>query len=195
MGGTVALPRVLKALAGQASGIRIEPVAVGPAAVGGQVERGELDLAWGDFGDLGASLYQQTLYRRPLIGIWRKGRGTVIDHEQFMSALHVVASVTSRANELLGALFKKRGHELRTGLVCPYVLAIPAIVAHSDYVAVVPKELARLFARVAEIETFSLPLKIPDLVIKQHWHARYHDDPAHRWFRSFVFDTLSEDEA
>ena len=66
-----------------------------------------------------------------------------------------------------------------------------SIVANSDYVATVPDELARLFLRLAEIETFPLPLEMPDAIIKQHWHARNNDDAAHRWFRSFVSDCFA----
>ncbi len=191
MGGTVALPPVLKALRTQAPQIRVEPMAVQPEEVGSLLDSGKLDLAWGYFGHLKGALYQQTLYRRPLIGIWRKGRGAQVDFETFVSASHVLASATTRTNELLRQLVRARGRELKTGLACPYILAVPAIVAGSDYIATIPEELARLFERLAEIDLFELPLEVPDIVVKQHWHARDNDDAGHRWFRSLVFGILS----
>ncbi|ROT46478.1 LysR family transcriptional regulator [Pusillimonas sp. NJUB218] len=193
MGGTVALPRVLKRLALVAPNVRVEPVAVQPPDVARMLESGVLDLAWGYFGDLTSTLYQQTLYRRPLAGIWRRGRGEVADFDTFVSAAHVLASTTTLTNGLLKRLVKARGRELRVGLVCPYILAIPALVAHSDYIATVPAELAQIFGKLAEIDMFALPLDIPDIVVKQHWHARNNDDAGHRWLRSAVFQILSED--
>lgn len=191
MGGTVALPRVLKTLHKLAPRIRVEPMAVQPDEVSTLLGNGRLDLAWGYFGHLSGALYQQTLYRRPLIGIWRKGRGTQADFDTFVSASHVLASATALTNELLRQLLKARGHELKLGLACPYILAVPAIVAGSDYIATVPEELARVYARLAEIDLFRLPLDVPDIIVKQHWHARHNDDAGHRWFRSRVFDVLS----
>lgn len=191
MGGTVALPRVLKALQAVAPNVKVEPMAVQPDEVSALLENGRLDLAWGYFGHLSGALYQQTLYRRPLIGIWRKGRGTHADFDTFVSASHVLASATARTNELLKQLLKAHGHELKLGLVCPYILAVPAIVAGSDYIATVPEELARVYVRLAEIDLFALPLHVPDIIVKQHWHARHNDDAGHRWFRSLVFDILA----
>jgi len=198
MGGTVALPRVLKILSQRAPGVRIAPVAVQSDEVSAALENGTLDVAWGYFGKLNASLYQQKLYRRQLTGIackgrWRKGRNKNVkmDFDTFVQAQHVLTSATQLTNALLHRQVKARGHTLQVGMICPYVLAVPAIVSGSDYLATVPQELAHLFMRLAEIDTFTLPLYVPDLVVKQYWHARHHKDPAHRWFRALVFEVLS----
>lgn len=196
MGGTVILPRVLQALRTEAPNVRVVPVALGPNEVNDMTEGAAVDLAWGYFGHLNPALYQQTLFRRPLIGIRRKasGRRATLGFDAFVRTPHVFATATMVTNELLLQKVKERGGTLQVAMECPYILAVPAIVAGSDYIATVPAELAELFLRLADIETFSLPLAVPDIVVKQHWHARYNDDIAHRWFRSFVAQCFNDEQ-
>jgi len=205
MGGTVALPRVMKALSACAPQVRINPVAVQSGQVSALLENGTLDAAWGYFGKLSSTLYQQALYRRQLIGIRRKsgrkkghktrrkGNGPEhgVDFDAFVQAQHVLTSATQQTNELLRQQLRAHGHRLNVVMTCPWVLAVPAIVAGSDYIATVPQELAQLFMRLEAIDTFALPLNVPDLVVKQYWHARNHEDAGHKWFRALVFEVLS----
>jgi len=192
MGGTVILPKVMQMLERQAPGISVQPKVASSSEIGSMLESGAVDVAWGYFGRLGPGLYQQTLFRRALIGIRRKGRRrAAMTLDTFVNTPHVLANATAVTNELLQQRLKERGHALRVALECPYILAVPAIVAGTGYIATVPDELADLFQRLAEIETFQLPLPVPDITVKQHWHARFNDDPGHRWFRARVFECVS----
>jgi DNA-binding transcriptional LysR family regulator len=188
MGGTVILPQVISVTSTEAPSIHIKPVAVRPAEVSELLESGLIDLAWGYFGHLSEKLYQQTLFRRSLTGIIRKGKRKTkrMDFETFVSTPHVIASATSQTNELLQQKIREQGQTLRIALEVPYLLAIPRIIAGSDYIATVPDELADLFLRLADIEVFKLPLPIPDIAVKQYWHARYNGDAGHQWFRKMV---------
>lgn len=189
MGGSVILPKVMKMLDKQAPGITVRPEVVGPSDIGRMLESGVIDIAWGYFGRLGPGLYQQTLFRRALTGIRRKSRRkTAMTLDTFVNAQHVLANATAVTNALLQQRLKDRGHTLKIALECPYILAVPAIVAGTDYIATVPDELADLFLRLAEIETFELPFAMPDISVKQHWHARFNDDEGHRWFRAKVYE-------
>lgn len=188
MGGTVILPKVIQMMSTESPLISIKPVAVRPTEVSSLLEDGVIDIAWGYFGHLSEKLYQQTLFRRSLIGIIKKGPGKAkeMDFERFVSTPHVLASATTQTNELLKQKVAEKKRNLHIALEVPYLLAIPGIVAGSNYIATVPDELAALFLRIAAIEVFVLPLSIPDIAVKQYWHARFNNDPAHQWFRSLV---------
>lgn len=196
MGGNVILPRVIAALAKEAPGVRIKPVALRPNEVSDLLERGAIDVAWGFFGNLSDNLYQQTLFRRALTGIARKGRLAqgAIDFDAFVQAQHVLASATAQTNELLQRSVRERGATLQVAIEVPYLLAIPAIVSSSDFLATVPDELASFFSRIAEIEVFPLPVSIPDIAVKQYWHARYNTDSGNQWFRTLVKHCLKHND-
>ncbi|WP_397474159.1 LysR family transcriptional regulator [Pusillimonas sp.] len=195
MGGSVILPKVLQMLDREAPGITVRPKVATSSEIGQMLENGSVDVAWGYFGHLGPSLYQQSLFRRALIGIRRKSRRhEPMTLQTFVDTPHVIASATAVTNELLQQRLKERGHTLKIALECPYVLAVPAIVAGTSCIATVPDELAEVFQRLADIETFELPLPMPDFTVKQHWHARFNDDAGHRWFRAKVFEYVSDAE-
>lgn len=188
MGGTVILPKVVHALGEASATVRIRPVAVRPTEVNTLLEKGVIDLAWGYFGDLSEKLFQQTLFRRSFVGIIRRGdpAASTMDFNTFVQRAHVFASVTTFSNELLQRTVKARGRKLQVALEVPYLMAIPGIVAGTSYLATVPDEVAEIFLRIADIQTFVLPLPIPAISVQQYWHARYNDDAAHKWFRATV---------
>ena len=197
MGGTVILPRIMGALTEEAPAVAIKPVAVRPSEVSELLEAGTIDVAWGFFGNLSDKLYQQTLFRRSLTGIARKGtqKQHAIDFDRFVNARHVLASATSQMNELIAQGVRERGGALKVALEVPYLLAIPGIVAGSAYLATVPNELADLFLRIADIEVFELPLLVPDIAVKQYWHARYNTDAGNQWFRTLVKNAFAAEAA
>jgi DNA-binding transcriptional LysR family regulator len=112
--------------------------------------------------------------------------------ERFVASRHVVSATLAITNQLLEKELRRQGMKLRIGVDVPYLLAVPGLVANSDYIAVVPEELAALFSRLAAVDVFTLPIPLEDLTVQQFWHARYHNDAGHRWFRALVASTLRQ---
>jgi len=71
-------------------------------------------------------------------------------------------------------------------------MAVPIIVRETDCVVTVPRRLAQAFAGFAGIATIAPPIRIPSFEIKQHWHERYHHDPANKWMRGLVAELFLE---
>jgi DNA-binding transcriptional LysR family regulator len=65
------------------------------------------------------------------------------------------------------------------------------IARHTDLIALVPQSclgnsLASDHAATAGLESFALPVMMPDFTIAAMWHPRMEADPAHRWLRETV---------
>ncbi|SDH34011.1 DNA-binding transcriptional regulator, LysR family [Paraburkholderia steynii] len=195
MGVIVLLPRLLAALHAQAPNATLRPIQVPSVELASALQDGEVDLAIGYLGRLGENLHQQSLFRRSLVGIIA-GSGTrktvKMSLERFVASRHVVSATLAITNQLLEKELRRQGMKLRIGVDVPYLLAVPGIVANSDYIAVVPEELAALFSRLAAVDVFTLPIPLEDLTVQQFWHARYHNDAGHRWFRALVASTLRQ---
>ena len=69
------------------------------------------------------------------------------------------------------------------GLTVPSFLGIVSIIAGSDYIAIVPEQLGKHFASGGNVKVLAVPFEIPSYQIMQHWHERYSQYPATRWFR------------
>jgi DNA-binding transcriptional LysR family regulator len=196
MGVIVLLPRLLAALRERAPLASLKPIQVPSLELASALQDGAVDLAIGYLGKLGENLRQQPLFRRSLVGIVRGGKTRKkvrMTLEQFMERKHVVAGTLALTNQLLEKELRRHGARLKVGVDVPYLLAVPSLVATSDFVAAVPDELADLFARLANVDVFELPIELPDLTVQQFWHARYHNDAGHRWFRGLVNETLRQD--
>lgn len=205
MGMIVLLPKLLGALRQHAPHATLKPIQVPSLELASALQDGAIDLAIGYLGKMGDNLYQQTLFRRSLVGIVRSGKlkskarsksakeqPVKMSLEQFVDSEHVLAGTLSLTNQLLDEELRHQGERLKVGVSVPYLLTVPGLVATSDYIACVPSELADLFAQLADISVFELPVKLPDLTVKQFWHARFHNDAAHRWFRLLVANTLGD---
>ena len=68
------------------------------------------------------------------------------------------------------------------------VASIPFIVAASDQIAVIPRELYELFAPIAAVKVVTLPIEIPAIDIHQDWHPRLGKDPAVQFLGETMFE-------
>lgn len=66
------------------------------------------------------------------------------------------------------------------------------MLANTDLIATVPERVAQMLARIASVKLLAPPIALPRFAIKQHWHERYHQDPANRWLRSVIADLFLE---
>ncbi|MFM0101344.1 LysR family transcriptional regulator [Paraburkholderia nemoris] len=195
MGMIVILPRLLAAFRERAPLATLKPIQLPSMELAGALQDGKVDLAIGYLGKLGDNLHQQSLFRRSLVGIVKAGtkrKKVSMTLEQFVERKHVVAGTLALTNQLLERELRQQGARLKVGVEVPFLLAVPNLVAMSDFIAAVPDELATLFARLANVEVFPLPIKLPDLTVQQFWHARFHNDAGHRWLRGVVAETLGQ---
>lgn len=88
---------------------------------------------------------------------------------------------------------KSEGVKRRIGLTLPSFLAIPYVVAKTDYVATVPATIARHFSSFLPLTSIQLPLALPAFEISMYWHERVHADVAHKWLRQQVMAAAPPD--
>jgi len=195
MGGAVLLHRIVKAMARNAPNVRIQALQVVPGEIATELESGGIDLAIGYYPDIKGPLYQQALFRRDHVCIVRSDHPTIDDAlslEQFVATPHVLPTIISAANKFVDDELAKLGLRRQIALEVPYILAVPNIIAETDYIAMVPAELAELSKRVAPVRSLRMPIEPPLLVIQQYWHRRFHADPDGKWLRTIVSETLAE---
>jgi DNA-binding transcriptional LysR family regulator len=73
----------------------------------------------------------------------------------------------------------------------PTALALPAVVASTDLVAVVGGNLASIYAPPMDLVVHPLPYPVPPLRLWLIWHVSHDRDAAQRWFRQGVRKALS----
>jgi DNA-binding transcriptional LysR family regulator len=155
-----------------------------------RLQSGELDLALGFFGETPGSrpgLLTQRLVSGNLVCILREAHPrahTKFGLRSFVEIPHV--RVMYPENERLGSIdtiLRSRGLARRVAVTLPHYLSIPAIVAKSNLLGIVPEWLARREARKLRLRIFDSPIALPDIAIIMTWHERFQCDPAHSWLR------------
>lgn len=192
IGEAVFLPKLLGALAQRAPRIKVRLQRV--PEYGGQaaMAAGDVDLAVGFFPDLKAGFFQQRLYADDFVCLLCADHPLAsgpITIKQFAETRHAVIAAGGTGHEaaISRAVAK---HRLPVALTIPHFMAVPVIVSQTDYVVIVPRRLALAFAGFPGIAAVESPIKIPSFEIKQHWHERYHHDPANQWIRALVAELL-----
>lgn len=173
------------AVATAAPGIRLALLAFDARAGWDQLDRGEADLLIASARMTPAEAIGQRLYRDEFVFVQRKGhpRGTgPVDLDQFCALDHVLVSpdgggFAGATDEALAAIGRRR----RVVISLPSFLLVAPLITANDFVAVMPRRLARL--QQAELDLFPTPVPIPGYDIHAAWHPRHQRDPAHAWLR------------
>lgn len=196
IGEAVMLPRLLRHLQTFAPRIGINVETIPKHGIQEAMTSGDVDLAVGLFEGLGGGFFEQRLYRDDFVCIVRADHPTVgntFSQQQFIDLPHVLVSSGGTGHEAaIEKIVVKQRVKRSVALSVPHFLALPAIVAQTDATGTVPRKLALSFMNSINIKLLTSPIKFPTIEIKQHWHARYHHDPANKWLRGVFAELFSE---
>ena len=179
------LPQLLAHLRAVAPGVRLEAARIDEHSAQA-LQSGEADLAIGFVPWLESGFYQQVLYPQDWVCLVNAKHPLVhakrFDVRGYKAEAHIgIAGGTGV--QLLEAALQRHRVERRIQLELPGFLGLAAIVSTTDLIATVPRHIGETLARTGGLRVFDCPVAVPPFTVKQHWHARYHQDPANRWLR------------
>ena len=111
---------------------------------------------------------------------------------EFSNAPQIQTPTVPATRDWLDSQLRRQGLRANVQMTTRHVAAIPFIVAASDQVAVIPRELYELFAPIAAIKSVDLPIEIPAIEIHQYWHPRLASDRAVKFLRETVHAAARE---
>jgi DNA-binding transcriptional LysR family regulator len=184
---TVMLDAALR-LRRQAPGVRLALRTLDGKALGGQMERGEVDLALSTAETAPPELRSRKLFDEHYKAIVRRNHPRIrrrLTLDAFAIEEHVVVSprgggFATPADVALAA----HGVERRVVMSAASFLFVPEIVERSDLVALVPSRLVR--DRADRLAVFDPPVPLPGFAISALWHDRTHGHPGHAWLRARI---------
>lgn len=187
------MPLLMKQVRSEAPGVSLVLGAFNPATLREALE-GYADFAIAPSHNVPDTLYRMTLPPSEMVCIASANHPTIGDRlsvEDFINAPHATLSYGPShtpflSEQLTDDLLASEGRKRFKAIQVPTVLALPALVAESDLVAVVPDLLARRAARAYDIKIFPLPLahRSPQFMVL--WHRRAINDPGSKWLRSLL---------
>jgi DNA-binding transcriptional LysR family regulator len=197
----VVVSRLLRAMRRVASGAeltirRLEALFEIPRA---ELQDGTLQFALGFFPAPlapGGGMASQVLFEDPWVCIARTNHPRIhgnLSLETFLQIEHVRVSYGSPERPgLIGEAVASIGRSRKVGLTVPHLATIPAIVARTDLLGIVPSRLAKEFAPMLKLKIFPIPLRLPRAMLALVWHESRQHDPAHVWMRAMIARLATE---
>lgn len=159
------------------------------------LENGEVELAVGFMPQLDAGFYQQKLFPQRYVVLAAAGHpalGDSMSLDSYLSAGHVAVTPSGTGHSIIDRTLREQQLHRNVVLEVPNYLGVVDIVAQTDLLATVPQKLADLMSSTLATKRFPVPIDIPQYDVKQHWHARNHQDAGHRWLRALLADLFLE---
>jgi DNA-binding transcriptional LysR family regulator len=154
------------------------------------LQTGDADIAIGLVPQLEAGFYQQTLFTQDWVCLANRAHpriGSTLSLKQYKEEAHILIAAGTGA-VLQSEAHKRQRVNRRVLLELPGFLGLPAILATTDLIVTLPRQIGESLARLSGLTVLDCPVAIPTFTVKQHWHARYHNDPANRWLRNVCAD-------
>jgi DNA-binding transcriptional LysR family regulator len=181
------LPMMLAHVRATAPQVRLEATRI-DRHTAQALESGEADLAVGHAPWLESGIYQQTLFPQDWVCLVNRSHpriAQVLGLAEYRREAHI-AIAAGTAYQLLEGALTSQNIRRRVGLELPGFLGLVAMVSQTDLIVTLPRHIAETLSRLGELAVFDCPFAVPSFDVKQHWHARYHQDPGNRWFRGVM---------
>ena len=190
----VLLPPLLARISASAPGVHLRIKQLEQSDVAAPLESGAFDVAVGATFTEATGLRQQALFTEEFVCICREGHPEVkkqLDLETYLRLRHVLVSLRGGSQSSVDARLAAMGHKRQIALMIPHFLAGPLIVARSDLVLTIPARLVAQLGEALSLRVLAPPLATPGFTIRQVWHERYQDEPAHLWLRQQIFEAAA----
>jgi DNA-binding transcriptional LysR family regulator len=182
----------------------------------GQIDIGRIDIAVGTFAEVPSRFQSMLLWKQTDVLAMRRDHpvaGRTLTHEDLLSAPLVAISLGGQEEGASGGFILERGlarqsemfdrqaledafenfpTQPRLRVRVAHSLAIPALLRHSDMLALVPSALGHEFERSGELCTQPVPYPAPTSSVRAVWHTRNDQDPALQWLRAQILDIAKQ---
>jgi DNA-binding transcriptional LysR family regulator len=189
----VLLPKLINHLQTCAPGLVIEAEKISPDSRA-RLESGTVDLAVGFMPDLEAGFYQQALFAQNFVCLASSTHpriGARLTRKAFSSEGHILVMSSGTGHSIVDKVLANNKVARRVVLRVPSFLGVARIVAQTELLVIVPRQLGHALAAQESVKVLEPPLPLPTYKVKLHWHERFNLDAGNIWLRNTMADLFS----
>lgn len=191
----VLMPRIIAKLRQQAPGVKVSLTPYGNDLTETGVISGTTDMALGRIIDPPDNLIVQHLMDDGLACVVRADHPDIADslsREQYEQLRHVNVLPPGRMRVGLFQALERQGLRRDLAISVTHFLAMPEIIAVTDYCATLPRLICRQIAKDPRLKIVPSPVDLGSFPVEIAWHVRYRQDPAHQWLRQLLVEAAAE---
>lgn len=188
------LPILVKVLEASAPKVKIETRDKNPNTLADGLATGDLDLAIGFFSGATTGIYQKFLFSDEYVCVVRQAHPLVSSSSMplatFKQLGHILADLPGAAHTgSIIKVLKSPSIDANIVLKVNHFLSVAPLIANTDLVATVPRNLANTFVKSWKLRIVEPPIEFPTFDVTQYWHERYDREPGNVWLRQ-VFESI-----
>ncbi len=181
----VLLPHLINHLQMAAPNVAVEVDNISPDSRR-RLESGDADLAVGFAPDLEAGFYQQALFAQDFVCLAAQDHPRIrgkLTRASFAREGHIGVTSLGTGHSIVEKGLARHGIERRIVLRVPSFLGVAAVVAKTELLVIVPRQLGALMNQRHPIQILMPPVNLQVYKVKQHWHQRFNADIGNVWMR------------
>jgi len=185
----ILMPALVARLREQAPGIKLRMTPFGNDLAETGVISGTTAMVLGRVIDPPDNLVVQHLMDDGLACIVRHDHpdvGARLTRDLYESLKHVNVLPPGRIKAGVFQALGQQNLKREVAVSVTHFLAVPEMVAVTDYCATLPRLICRSLERDARLKIIEAPVDLGTFPVEMAWHVRYRHDPAHRWLRGVV---------
>jgi DNA-binding transcriptional LysR family regulator len=159
----------------------------------GELAAGTLDGAIDVLLPLASEIMHTRIYQDSTVVVARKGHPAIdgaVDIDTYLKQDHILASSRRRGPGLEDFELSRFGLERRVRLRCQHYFAACRVVSQTDMILTMPGRYAHIANDQFGNQILPFPLEVPAFDVFLYWHANVDNDPANRWFREQVIQSI-----
>ncbi|THB72217.1 MAG: LysR family transcriptional regulator [Gammaproteobacteria bacterium] len=187
----IILPLILQWLEKSAPNIKIKIYPIEGGNLSKALTNGKIDLAIGRIPFLEEGFRAQRLFEEAFVCLVRNSHPEIKDkitRAHFEKFPFISITPRHSAKTYVEKCMNNEGINCRNIIQTPNTLSMPYMVAESNYIAICPVRIARMYADTLELNMLELPFECTSTTINQFWHERFHKHASHQWLRKTVYD-------
>jgi DNA-binding transcriptional LysR family regulator len=187
----VLMPSIVKRVGSVAPGVKLRLTPFGSDLAETGATSGQTAMVIGRIHDPPDNLIVQHLMDEGFACVVRADHPRVrnkLSEKEFEQLKHVNVLPPGRLRVGLFQLLERQRLRRDVAVSVTHFLAVPEMIAVTDYCATLPALLCRRLAGDPRLKVVPTPVDLGTFPVEMAWHVRYRNDPAHAWLRAQVVD-------
>lgn len=121
--------------------------------------------------------------------------GKALTLESFAATPQLLISRTGDATGFVDEILAEMGLQRRVAFTVPSFLLAPIVLSQTDYIAVLPRRLVKMFQEMIDLVAYEPPFPQRKFPLAMLWHQRLNRDPGLFWLKTILLEVAAEIEA
>jgi DNA-binding transcriptional LysR family regulator len=189
------LPPLMRRVRQQAPLVDIAASHVERRELESELATGTLDGAIDVLLPLSSDIMRTRIYQDSTVVVAREGHPDIdgaLDIDTYLKQDHILASSRRRGLGLEDFELSRFGLERRIRLRCQHYFAACRVASQTDLVLTMPGRYAHIANKHFGNQILPFPMEVPAFDVFLYWHANVDADPANKWFREQVMQSIKD---